>query len=97
MSDDSDDSQKTEDPTSKRLEEARNEGRVARSQEFNHLLMILAFTLAVLMFGRYLAQQISAMALPFLEAPDQIPTDLNHLIDIAWRMLGLLLLAGAAP
>ncbi len=59
--------------------------------------MILAFTLAVLMFGRYLAQQISAMALPFFEAPDQIPTDLNHLIDIAWRMLGQLLLAGAAP
>ncbi len=97
MAEDSDDSQKTEDPTSKRLEEARNEGQVPRSQEFNHLLMILAFTLAVLLFGRYLAGQVQAIALPFFEAPDQIPTDINHLIDIAWRTLGVVLLAGAAP
>ncbi|MDY0870514.1 flagellar biosynthesis protein FlhB [Dongia rigui] len=97
MSEDSDDSQKTEDPTSKRLDEARNEGRVPKSQEFNHLLMILALTLAVLMFGQFAGKQIASVALPFLEAPDQIPTDLGHLLNIAWRTLGLILLAGAAP
>jgi flagellar biosynthetic protein FlhB len=97
MSEDSDDSQKTEDPTSKRLEEARQEGRVPKSQEFNHLLMILALTLAVLMFGKFIGQQISSLSLPFFESPDQIPTDLGHLLSIAWRMLGLILVAGAAP
>ena len=97
MSEDNDESQKTEDPTSKRLDEARNEGQVPKSQEFNHLLMILALTLAVLLFGKYLGTEISNLALPFLEAPDQIPTDLGHLLSIAWRMLGILLLAGAAP
>lgn len=97
MSEDNDDSQKTEDPTSKRLDEARNEGRVAKSQEFNHLLMILALTLAVLMFGKFIGTQISDVSLPFFEAPDQIPTDLSHLLGVAWRILGLILLAGAAP
>jgi flagellar biosynthetic protein FlhB len=97
MSEDNDDSQKTEDPTSKRLDEARAEGRVPKSQEFNHLLMILAFTLAVILFGRYVGQQIMNMSLPFFESPDQIPTDLGHLINMAWRILGLVLLAGVAP
>jgi len=97
MSEDTDDSQKTEDPTSKRLDEARKEGQVPKSQEFNHLLMILALTLAVLLFGQFMGKQIASLALPFIEAPDQIPTDLGHLLSIAWRMLGILLLAGAAP
>lgn len=97
MSEDNDDSQKTEDPTSKRLDEARTEGNVPKSQEFNHLLMILAFTLAVLMFGGHTAREITNMSLPFLEAPDQIPTDIGHLVNIAWRLLGLVLLAGIAP
>lgn len=97
MSEDNDDSQKTEDPTSKRLDEARNEGNVPKSQEFNHLLMILAFTLAVLLFGGHAAREIANMSTPFLESPDQIPADLGHLVHTAWRLLGLVLLAGIAP
>lgn len=97
MSEDNDDSQKTEDPTSKRLDEARNEGRVPKSQEFNHLLMILALTLSVILFGRYAGQQIMNASLPFFEAPDQIPTDIGHLTNLAWRIFGLVLLAGVAP
>nr|WP_298684011.1 flagellar biosynthesis protein FlhB [uncultured Dongia sp.] len=92
-----DDSQKTEDPTSKRLDEARTEGNVPKSQEFNHLLMILALALAVILFGSHAATEIANMSLPFFEAPDQIPTDLGHLVNIAWRLLGLVLLAGVAP
>jgi len=97
MSEDNDDSQKTEDPTSKRLDEARTEGNVPKSQEFNHLLMILAFTLAVVLFAGHAAQEIANMSLPFFEAPDQIPIDLGHLVNIAWRLLGLVLIAGIAP
>ena len=47
----SDDSQKTEDPTGRKLQDARDQGQVARSQEVNNLLMILALTLSVVMFG----------------------------------------------
>lgn len=97
MSEDSDDSQKTEDPTSKRLDEARNEGNVPKSQEINNLLMILAFTLAVTLFSAMVASGIYDISLPFLATPDQIPADLNHLIETAWHLLGLILLAGIGP
>ena len=46
MADDrQDDSQKTEEPTQKRLREAHDKGQVARSQEVNHWFMILAFAI----------------------------------------------------
>ena len=41
---DTDDSQKTEDPTGRRLQEARESGNVANSREVNNLFMILAPT-----------------------------------------------------
>lgn len=97
MSEDNDDSQKTEDPTSKRLDDARAEGNVPKSQELNHLLMILAFTLAVTLFSTMVAQGIYDVSLPFLASPDQIPADLNHLVETAWHLMGLILLAGLGP
>lgn len=97
MSDDNDDSQKTEDPTSRRLDEAREEGNVAKSQEFNHVLMILSLTLSVFLFGPHAISEITSLSMPFIAAPDQIPTDLGHLVNMAWRLLGLILLAGLGP
>lgn len=48
MSDDNtDDSQKTEDPTPKKIEEARKKGNVAMSREVNNWVMLLAGTLLV--------------------------------------------------
>src|SRR5437868_5076033 len=97
MSSDSDDSQKTEDPTGRRLQEARDQGQVAKSQEVNNLLMILALTIAVVVFGGGIARDIVNMTLPFIEAPDKVPTDIGHLTTLGWKLLGMLLVAGAAP
>lgn len=47
MSDEQDDSQKTEDPTPKRLEESRKKGQVALSREINNWIMLLAATLVI--------------------------------------------------
>lgn len=48
MADDSaDDSQKTEEPTPKRLEESRNKGQVPLSREMNNWVMLLAGTIVV--------------------------------------------------
>ena len=41
-SDQPDDSQKTEEPTSKKLEDARKKGQVPLSREVNNWLMLLA-------------------------------------------------------
>jgi flagellar biosynthetic protein FlhB len=94
---DSDDSQKTEDPTGRRLQEAHDSGNVANSREVNNLFMILALTISVVAFGGSISRDIVNMSLPFLEAPDKIPTDIGHLTTLGWKLMGMILLAGAAP
>ncbi|PJB72588.1 MAG: flagellar biosynthesis protein FlhB [Alphaproteobacteria bacterium CG_4_9_14_3_um_filter_47_13] len=46
-SDQTDDSQKTEDPTPKRLEDSRKKGQVALSREINNWVMLLAATILI--------------------------------------------------
>jgi flagellar biosynthesis protein FlhB len=94
---DSDDSQKTEDPTGRRLQEAHDSGQVANSREVNNLFMILALTISVVAFGGSISRDILNMALPFVEAPDKVPTDIGHLTTLGWKLMGMILLSGAAP
>lgn len=47
MSDEQDDSQKTEDPTPKKLEESRKKGQVALSREMNTWVLMLAATIMI--------------------------------------------------
>jgi flagellar biosynthetic protein FlhB len=35
--------------------------------------------------------------MPFIESPDMIPADFEHLVALGWKLLGVLLLAGAVP
>src|ERR1700755_2560332 len=51
MADESDSSDKTEDPTQKRLEQAHERGDVAKSQEINTWFMIAGGTLVVSSFS----------------------------------------------
>lgn len=97
MAEEQDDSQKTEDPTSKRLDEARNRGQVANSREVNNLLMLGVFSLSVLFFGASAASKLMGVSMPFIESPDRVPADFRHLIGIGWHLLGALLIAGAVP
>ncbi len=97
MAEEQDDSQKTEDPTSRRLDEARNRGQVANSREVNNLLMLGVFSLSVLLFGGSAAGAIYKATMPFIESPDLVPTDFEHLVTLGWKLLGVLLVAGAVP
>jgi flagellar biosynthetic protein FlhB len=97
MAEEQDDSQKTEDPTSRRLDEARNRGQVANSREVNNLLMLGVFSLSVLLFGGTAADAIYKAAMPFIESPDLVPADFEHLVRLGWKLLGVLLVAGAVP
>ncbi|MGH6892066.1 MAG: flagellar biosynthesis protein FlhB [Dongiaceae bacterium] len=97
MAEEQDDSQKTEDPTGKRLDEARNRGQVANSREVNNLLMLGVFSLSVLFFGASTANTLMGVSMPFIASPDLVPADFGHLISIGWHLLGALLMAGAVP
>jgi flagellar biosynthetic protein FlhB len=97
MADDTDDSQKTEEPSQKRLDEAREKGNVANSKEINHWFMIGAGTLFVTTFAPHTLSEIQRLILPFIEQPDAIPTDLHHLRRIMLSLFGDLLIAGLLP
>ena len=47
MADNDSGSEKTEQPTARRLSEARKEGQVARSQDFSSVVLLAAMTLAL--------------------------------------------------
>jgi flagellar biosynthetic protein FlhB len=97
MAEEQDDSQKTEDPTSRRLDEARKRGQVANSREVNNLLMLGVFSMSILLFGGAAAGAIYKATMPFIESPDLVPADFNHLVSLGWKLLGVLLVAGAVP
>lgn len=97
MAEEQDDSQKTEDPTSRRLDEARERGQVANSREVNNLLMLGVFSMSVLLFGGSAAAAIYKASIPFIESPDMVPADFEHLVALGWKLLGVLLAAGAVP
>ncbi|OEH45428.1 Flagellar biosynthetic protein FlhB [Legionella parisiensis] len=53
--------EKTEQPSAKRLKEARKKGQVARSRDFNTTVTLLFTALGFLIFGKKLANQLAAM------------------------------------
>src|SRR5690606_3488636 len=59
MAEEDSSSEKSQEPTAKRLDQAREEGNVARSRELNTMAILLAGSAALLMFGAYMAQTLS--------------------------------------
>lgn len=75
MADGHDDSQRTEEPTQKRLADAREKGDFAKSQEIVNWVVIGAGTLVLLAFGGSMARDLEAVMRPFLAAPHDIVVD----------------------
>lgn len=73
MSED-DDSQKTEEPTQKKLEDARKKGQVPLSREVNNWLILLGGTLVVAFMSGPLMYELSAMFKTYIEMSGQIPS-----------------------
>ncbi len=87
MADDRDPSQQTEEPTQKRLQEAAEHGDVVKSPEINAFVLLLGGTMAIMMFGASIMQNLTTSLRIFIEQPDQIgvsPSDLmalaNHVV-----------------
>ncbi len=76
MADDTQDqSQKTEEPTPKRLEDSRQKGQVANSREVNNWIMILAGTVVVMLFAPAMMRDMRLAMLKFIEKPHAMPLD----------------------
>jgi flagellar biosynthetic protein FlhB len=97
MAEDTDDSQKTEEPTAKKLEDARKKGQVATSREISNLAMIGAGTLVLIAFGGAMFRDLGTTLLTFVQSPDSIPTDPQHLRIVMLHVLKQVGLAMLVP
>ena len=75
MSESEDDSSKTEEPSQKKLEEAKKKGQTISSREISHFFMILALTFFVLTVAPFTGTQGLDLLAPFIVKPDTIPID----------------------
>ena len=93
-----DDAQKTEEPTAKKLRDSREKGQIARSQEVSHWFMILAFTLIVAFVVPTVAGDLSGTLVNFIARSHAIPMGgAAEVGDVLRRALGALALALLAP
>ncbi len=85
---------KTEKPTPRRREKAREEGQVAQSQEVNNVLVMGAALAALLMFGSGIWDfmlNATAFHLGHLDGPELTPTGVESLATETLTEMGLVL------
>ncbi len=93
--DNQDESQKTEDPTHKRLQESRDKGQVAKSQETTHWFMLLALAILIGFFAPSMGNGIVSALRVFVEKPHAIlvdPGNLQIVLGNTIKAIGLALL-----
>ena len=73
MSDDQDKSQKTEDPTAHKLEDAAKKGQLPKSQEVNHVFVLSSITFVIIFFAPNFTRDLANIVKVFLESPHLIP------------------------
>src|SRR5215470_6629850 len=88
MAEESDDADKTEDPTQRRLDEAIKRGDVVKSQEVNAWFVLAAATLVLLSFSGSMGSQLTAMFRGIIANSYRIPTDGAALLRVI-RELGI--------
>jgi flagellar biosynthetic protein FlhB len=88
MAEDQDEGQKTEEPSQRRLDEARNKGQVATSREVNHALMLGASALLVGILAPRLAGDLAALLRRLLEHPHEIRLTASELERVLATLSG---------
>ena len=95
MAEEQDQSQKTEDPTTKLVEDARRKGDVATSREVQNWFMLMAATVIVGIIGPGMASSIAGLLRTFFAAPHELdvdPATLGQLVGPLVAGIGVILL-----
>ncbi len=82
MAEEEDDSQKTEDPSDRKLSKAKEKGQVAQSQEVKHWTILLGATAGLIFLAPFMATNIRTTIYPFIEKPDVIPAELESMTTL---------------
>lgn len=80
---DSDSGEKTEDPTSKRLDESRKKGQIARSRELATALVLVGSAVALLMMGKSIANALASVMTRMFTLSRDETYDFTHMFQ-AW-------------
>ena len=76
---DQDDSEKTEEPTGKRIQDARRKGNIAKSQEVNSWAALAGLLFALVTFVPWMMPKVAFLSFQFLEQPHAISVDFDSL------------------
>lgn len=82
MAEDADPESKTEEPTSKRLQDAQDKGNIAKSQEIGHWFSFIAAALAMWMLAGLMTSSFVGSTRVFFEQPHLIAIDPSHLTKV---------------
>src|SRR5216683_5399625 len=90
MAEDRDDSQRTEEPTQRRLDEALKKGDVVKSTELAAFVMMAGSALALALFAGSAASRFATEFMIFLENPAQMELDGGAAVTLLHKaVLGL--------
>lgn len=107
MAEEQDNTQKTEDPTQKKLEESHKKGDVAKSQEVRHWTVLVAAAIALASVGDSTARSIRDSLKIFIAKSHALPADGHGILNAIWDLgvniflalsipLGIIILGGFA-
>lgn len=82
MSDSDDDAQKTEEPTPRKLEQAREKGQIAQSREISNFAVLLGLAFTVAVIGPFMASGIHDTLAVLVEKSGDIPIDRSNAGDV---------------
>ena len=71
--------ERTEQPTERRLQEARKKGQVPRSKELNTMLSLLLAAISLLVFGGYISQNLMQISVEGFSIPRELAFDTAQL------------------
>lgn len=85
--------EKTEQPTSKKLEDSRQKGMVAKSMEVNSLLIVFAGIVTIFLFQSTIAKNFSSFSINIFGTLDVLPSKIgmiqNFLFDWYWFFIAV--------
>lgn len=94
MSETPDESQKTEDPTEKKLKDSQKKGDVAKSTEISNWFVLMGGTFIIVFYSGPMALQLAAPLTQFLARPHELAAKLSRAPDLAaeivWLMFSVL-------
>jgi flagellar biosynthetic protein FlhB len=88
MAEEEDNAKKTEEPTERKLSEARKKGEVAQSQEVKTWMILLGGTAGLILMAPSMGTSVSRAVQPFIQSPHAIPMDFEHLFLVMADMTG---------